>query len=135
MAEILSSLSPDGTLSVWYVGRLRQLSSTLPKRWVSLSSLGDLDQNLWFNTYGEVATCRAVAVHAKRIYEANLEYPVLLSPEGEVMDGMHRVAKAWLSGMSEILAIQFTEMPPPDEVIPGYDMIRHGIPGQTESSP
>lgn len=129
MAEILSSLSPDGTLSVWYVPRLRELSSALPTCRVALTSLEDLDRNLWFNTYGEVPTCRAVAVHAKRIYEAELQYPVLLSPEGEVMDGMHRVAKAWLSGMSDILAVKFPEMPPPDEVIPDYDMARHGVPG------
>ena len=131
MEEILTTLKPDGTLSVWYVARLQQLSASLPKRWVPLDSLTDLDQNLWFNTYGEVPTCRAVAVHAKRIIDANLEYPVILSPEGEIMDGMHRVAKAWLAGMTEILAVQFTETPPPDEIIPCYNVARHGIPGQT----
>ena len=129
MAEIVSSLAPDGTLSVWYVQRLRELSRGLPARRVALASLEEFDQNLWFNTYGEVPTCRAVAAHAKRIYEAELEYPVLLTPAGEIMDGMHRVAKAWLLGLTEILAVQFPEIPPPDEVIPNYDLTRHGIPG------
>jgi len=129
MTEILSTLAPDGTLSVWYVERLRQLAEALPSGRVPLASIEDLDRNLWFNTYAEAPTCRAVALHARRIYEARLEYPILLSPEGEVMDGMHRVAKAWLLGMTEILAVRFDELPPPDEVIPNYDISRHGIPG------
>jgi hypothetical protein len=119
--EITSTLGPDGTLSVWHIERLRQLANGLPSQRVSLASLRDLDENLWFSTYGETPTCRAVAVHARRIYEADLNYPVLLSPGGEVLDGMHRVARAWLLGMTEILAVQFTEMPPPDEVIPQFN--------------
>ena len=121
MPEITSTLGPDGTLSVWHIAQLRKLASGLPQQRVSLESLKDLDENLWFSTYGEIPTCRAVAVHARRIYEADLDYPVLLSPEGEVMDGMHRVARAWLLGMTEILAVRFTEMPPPDEVIPEFN--------------
>ncbi len=121
MADILSMLGPDGSLSIWDVARLRNLADSLPKQLVPLDSLKDLDQNLWFNTYGEVPTCRAVALHAKRIYEASLEFPIILSPEGEVMDGMHRVARAWLLGKKEILAVKFTEVPPPDEVIPDFN--------------
>lgn len=115
-------LARDGSLSIWDVARLRRMADSLPKQLVLLESLKDLDHNLWFNTYGEVPTCRAVALHAKRIYEASLEFPVILSPEGEVMDGMHRVARAWLLGMKEILAVKFTEFPPPDEVIPDFQI-------------
>lgn len=121
MSGIVSSLEPDGTLYVWYVARLQGLSSGLPERSVPLESLTDLDENLWFSTYGEVPTCRAVAAHAARIFDADMGHPVLLSPAGEVLDGMHRVAKAWLSGMKEVRAVQFSEMPPPDEVIPEFN--------------
>lgn len=120
MSEITSTLGPDGTLSIWKIETLRKLIDDLPKQLVPLDGLTDLDQNLWFNTYGETPTCRAVAVHAKRIYDANLEYPIILSPEGEVMDGMHRVARAWLLGKKEILAVRFTETPSPDEVIANF---------------
>ena len=129
MASIVSSLEADGTLHVWYVARLQELSRELPERRVPLESITDLDQNLWFSTYDESPTCRAVAAHAKRIFDADLAYPVLLSPGGEVLDGMHRVAKAWLSGLKEIRALQFAEMPSPDQIIPQYDVARHGVPG------
>lgn len=121
MGDILSVLSSDGTLSIWYIERLQKISADLPKRRVPLDSLSDLDQNLWFNTYGEIPTCRAVAMHAKRIFDADLQYPVILSPDGEVMDGMHRVAKAWILGSTDILVVQFDEMPPPDEVVSNFD--------------
>lgn len=133
MLEILSTLGPDGALSVWDVARLRRLSEALPRRRVPLNSLQDLDENLWFNTYGEVPTCRAVALHAKRIYEADLAYPVILSPEGQVMDGMHRIAKAWLLGMADVLAVQFTMLPPPDEVIPNFNLAQEPSPARPAS--
>lgn len=128
MASIVSSLEADGTLHVWYVARLHELSKGLTERSVPLESLTDLDQNLWFSTYDEVPTCRAVAAHAKRILDADLKHPVLLSPAGEVLDGMHRVAKAWLSGLKEVRVLQFAEMPSPDRIIPRYDAALHGIP-------
>lgn len=60
-------------------------------------------------------------MHARRIMEADLEYPVILSPDGLVMDGMHRLAKAWILGKTEILAVRFPAWPPADEVMPNYE--------------
>jgi hypothetical protein len=33
------------------------------------------------------------------------------------MDGMHRVAKAWLLGLSTIQAVQFVQDPEPDQIV------------------
>jgi hypothetical protein len=59
-------------------------------------------------------TCRAVVQHAQRIQDVDLAYPIILSADGHVMDGMHRVAKAWMLGQSTITAVQFEHDPPPD---------------------
>ncbi len=48
--------------------------------------------------------------------EADLAYPVILSATGAVVDGRHRVGKAWREGRSEIEAVQFAEDPEPDYV-------------------
>lgn len=48
----------------------------------------------------------------------NLSYPIILSAEGYLMDGGHRIAKAWLQGVKEIRAVQFEIDPEPDEVRP-----------------
>ena len=55
-----------------------------------------------------------VGKHAKKIFEADLSFPVILNSEGGLMDGGHRIAKAWIAGETEILAVQFVEDPTPD---------------------
>ena len=68
--------------------------------------------NCWFDD--QVPTCRQVAEHAKKISEADLSFPVILSSDGRLMDGGHRIAKAWIAGEKEILAVQFSQDPEPD---------------------
>lgn len=48
------------------------------------------------------------------ISEADLEFPIILSSEGRVMDGMHRVLKALLNGLKSIEAVRFDRDPAPD---------------------
>jgi len=45
-----------------------------------------------------------------------LKYPIILSKEGRVMDGMHRIIKALLLGHKTIKAVQFKEDLQPDHV-------------------
>ena len=67
----------------------------------------------WFSErMQKLPTCRAVAEHARDIYEAEFDYPIILSPDGVVLDGMHRLCKAWLIGMEEIEVVQLAVMPP-----------------------
>jgi hypothetical protein len=111
-----SRLTDRGRL-VWYTERLWQLASQLPVKTVSLESIAEFDQNCWFGAESP-PTCRAVARHARQIFEADLSYPIILSAEGFLMDGGHRIAKAWLLGNTEISAIQFIQDPEPDHVLP-----------------
>ena len=106
----------DGKVMVWDVKKLWALVAALPVKDVPLSRFPNFDKPCWFHT-GE-ATVRNIAIHAKRIYETDLKYPVILSERGVLMDGMHRVAKAWIMGWSEIPAVQFTEDPPPARIWP-----------------
>ena len=41
-----------------------------------------------------------------------------LSAGGHLLDGFHRVAKAYILGMNEIAAVQFPENPEPDRIRP-----------------
>ena len=108
-----------GDLQIWHVKRLWKLSRELPVQRVPLKKIACLDDTLWFGPiYGFEPTCRRVAAHARRIYEADSEKPVILSATGQVMDGMHRVAKAWLLGRKTIRAVKFPRDPEPDEALP-----------------
>jgi hypothetical protein len=119
MPDFVSTCDASGTLSIWYISSLRKVTADLEVRPLVIASVADLDENLWFSAFGEVPTCRTVALHAKRILDADLRWPVILSPDGDVLDGMHRVSKAWILGVAEVAAVQLAVMPPPDEVIVG----------------
>ncbi len=112
MAEKHSRLTKEGRL-VWFTERLWSLAHDLPVRQVSIAQIAEFDQNCWF---GKTAppTCRAVAEHARRISDADLRYPIILSAEGYLMDGGHRIAKAYLLQLDIISAVQFLQDPEPD---------------------
>jgi hypothetical protein len=49
---------------------------------------------------------------------SRLRYPIILSADGGLMDGGHRVCKAWMLGHTEISAVQFPQDPEPDYILP-----------------
>ena len=110
-----SDRQEDGIVLAWEVERLWEMTRNFPRRQVPLTEIRDFDLVTWFDSKQHLPTCRAVAEHARKIMEAEFNYPVILSAKGHVMDGMHRIAKAWLLGHETIEAVQFDEDPEPDE--------------------
>ena len=108
--------SSERGLLAWDVDRLIRLSKALPRVQVPLTRIRELDEPFWFGGGNEAATCRAIVEHCRLIDAADLNFPIVLSADGRVMDGMHRVCKAALLGFSSIEAVQFTEDPAPDHV-------------------
>ncbi len=101
-------------LLAWDVDRLVELSAALPRTRIPLSELRELDEE-WVGTE-EKPTWRAMIEHMRLIEEADLAHPIILSANGEVMDGRHRIAKAALEQRPDILAVQFPQDPEPDYV-------------------
>ena len=97
----------------WDVDRLIALTRDFPRVPVPLTCLRELDEPFWFGG-SDVATCRAVAEHARLIEATDLAHPIILSADGRVMDGMHRVCKALLRGHATITAVRFMTDPAPD---------------------
>ena len=104
--------------------RLIRLTIVFPIQRVALSSIHELEQPFWFQD-GAVPSCRAVADHARLISETDLRYPIILSSDGRVMDGMHRVTKAYLEGREWIDAVQFRHDPDPDYIDRDLDTLPH----------
>ena len=107
--------SPQGLLA-WNVSRLVRLTENLPVIEVSLADIQELDEEFWYSLGGAKPTCRNVAEHAQLIEAADLSYPIILSHDGRVMDGMHRVCKALMSGMETIKAVRLANYIEPDYV-------------------
>jgi len=103
-------------LLAWDVDRLVLLSRHLPVRRVPLTQIRELDATVLGE--GEPLAWRLFVAHVALLDAAELVYPIILSADGAVMDGMHRVAKALHEGRSHIDAVQFPEDPDPDHV--GY---------------
>src|SRR5437764_1214211 len=90
----------------WDVDRLISLSAGLPVVEVPLASIHEIDSVYWYD-HGYLPTVRSVVEHARLIAEVDLSWPILLSHDGWVMDGMHRVARALLDGAYTIRAVRF----------------------------
>src|SRR5262245_27194274 len=103
----------DGSMRFWRMHELWELAEGLPVKKVKLTELEGLDEVCWFGGPLDIRpTCRTIAEHARDIYEADLSYPIILSPDGEVLDGCHRMCKAYLEGMEELDAVQLATLPP-----------------------
>ncbi len=98
----------------WDVHRLVTLTIGFPRFQISVKDIRELDEPYWFSGGDHDATCRAVIEHAQAIESADLSFPIILSADGGVMDGMHRVAKAVFRGMKSVEAVQFATDPEPD---------------------
>jgi len=102
----------DGSIPFIRMQQLWEMADGLASKKVRVSDLNALDEVRWFSDLlNRKPTCRSVAEHARDIYEVDFRFPIILSPTGEVLDGMHRLCKAWLQGMEEIDAVQFPVMP------------------------
>src|SRR4051812_41275325 len=87
----------DGSMRFWRMEQLWELAKALPAKKVRTRDLPGFDEVRWFGGPLKILpTCRTIAEHARDIYDADLSYPIILSPTGEVLDGMHRIAKAYL---------------------------------------
>ena len=63
---------------------------------------------------GDAPTWGAFADHCRRVADSELRYPIILSPDGEVMDGMHRIVRATLEGRKTLPAVRLKAYPAPD---------------------
>lgn len=64
----------------------------------------------------EKLTLREMVMHMKAANDADLNLPIILDEDGELMDGRHRIMKAMLIGADSIKAVRFDENPSPCQV-------------------
>jgi len=72
----------------------------------------DLDVKVW-----DVDSVLCFIEHGKRVKDANLDFPVILSSTGFICDGWHRVVSAIIKGKETIRAIRMDDMPEPSNIV------------------
>lgn len=114
----------------WNVPGLQAAAAHLPVQETETDRF-DLNVDAWF---GEACspTIANVVQHMKRIQSADLDDPILLSAEGHVFDGLHRLAKCMLEGITVITYRQFDVNPDPCEIV-DFDDFRREKPLIAES--
>lgn len=103
-------------LLAWDVDKLILLTSHLKITDYPLSDISELDEPYWYSHEGKRPTCRSIAEHMRLVQAADLAYPIILCPEGRLMDGMHRAVKALLKDQTSLPAYRLLVMPEPDYV-------------------
>jgi len=101
----------DLNKNVWIVNHLIWKARELPIIDYSIENITIDDKLFW-----KLETTRDFLVHYEKVNLANLDYPIILSAEGEVMDGRHRIIKAILEGRKSVKAVKFGITPDPDYV-------------------
>ena len=93
----------------WSVERLIMLSGDFEVMEIPLDHL-----NIYHNY--DNATLRQMATYIRAVNDADLDYPIILDEDGEIMDGRHRIVKCLVNGIDRIKAVRFNENPAPCKV-------------------
>lgn len=93
----------------WRVPDLWAAAADLPVREVQVF---DLDHLLETWHWGPLESLRDFAQHMERVMDADLSWPIILSQEGELMDGAHRLVKAHIQG-AVVRVVRFDHDPNP----------------------
>ena len=117
-------IEDDGvTCFYWKASTLWKLAETMPVEDVPLDSFD------WTNDNFSVPVpkdrpflWRDVGDHTRRILNTDLKHPIIISGEGHVMDGMHRILKCYAFGVPSVKAVRFKTTPPPDHTYPLHEI-------------
>lgn len=63
-----------------------------------------------------ISSFKEMIEEVNRVNNVDLSYPIILSDEGAIIDGYHRIMKAILEGKETIRAIRMEEMPYPSHI-------------------
>lgn len=103
-------------LCAWDVDKLILLTQNIPPQEINLNDIRELDESYWYNDDEDIPTCRSISEHMQLVNKADLAYPIIICPDGKLMDGMHRVVKALLEGLTSIQAYRLSALPEPDYI-------------------
>lgn len=115
---LYGGIRPDGSTPFWRMPSIWASADGKPSISVAIDELNILDEVVWFGGPKNVQpTVRSIAQHARDIHDADLSYPIIMTRSGDVLDGAHRIAKAYLSGLEVISAVVLEQWPAPDGTI------------------
>jgi ParB-like chromosome segregation protein Spo0J len=114
---LYANARPDGRTPFWKMQTIWSAAEGKSPIAIRIDELNILDAVVWFGGPKTVEpTIRRVAERARDIFNADFTYPIIMTKSGDVLDGAHRIAKAYLQGLQAIEAVVLDDYPPPDGV-------------------
>lgn len=107
----------NGEIHLWLTRRLWELAEGLPVFEYEVASFNGFDKDVWFGSQHK-PTVNKVLEHYKKIERATFDHPIILSQDGTLFDGVHRLCRARLDGRKTIPAVKFEVDPEPDRKHP-----------------
>ncbi len=104
------SILKDASKHTWMIKSLWVLAKELEPFEYEIALFKGFDEDCWFRDRHK-PTINAVIKHQIRTQNADLQYPIILSENDLVMDGIHRICKAKHEGNSTVLAVKFETNP------------------------
>lgn len=112
----ISALKRGEQKYFWRVKGLIEKSAGLPVFEANVTELlTKIGNGTWFGK-DEKVTIQLILDHIDRSLKADLTFPIILSADGKVMDGSHRIMLAYIKGIKSISAVQFETDPIPDYI-------------------
>ena len=104
----------NGEVYLWLTKRLWELTKSLPVFEYEVTTFNGFDKDVWFGSQHK-PTVNKVLDHYKKIEKAKFDYPIIISQDGIILDGVHRICRAYLDGRKTIPAVRFKVDPTPDQ--------------------
>jgi len=95
--------------SIWRTQTLIEASKDLPIENYQVKRLPEATVIRW-----KLVNVHDYCVHYKRVMNADLSIPIILSPNGFIMDGYHRCIKAICEGIKVLPCRELIILPEPD---------------------
>lgn len=113
--DAFAGFEQDGEVRLWRIARLWELSKSLPTFEYEVASFNGFDKDVWFGSF-QTPTLNKILEHFKKIETATFDHPIILSQDGVVLDGVHRICRAHLDDKKTIPAVRFEIDPEPDRI-------------------
>lgn len=106
-ADPLQDAYYDGEGNYWGVARLIDLVKDEKEFLIPLAGL-NLSSCVWSGS-----DMMMLAFHCKKVFDADLDIPIIIAWDGVIADGRHRVIRALIDGETTIKAVRMTWRPTP----------------------
>lgn len=105
----------NGKKHIWNVESLWRLSKDLEVFQFRINDFDGFDEDYWFGDRHQ-PTIRKILEHHRKILDADYSYPIIIGEDGSIMDGVHRICRAFIEGKEFVPAVRFEKNPLPDKV-------------------